>query len=73
MSSSAANGKHKGWDDAFTVFDTSPDIYVPLLVIGTKQDLGLFFIQDVQKVNSNFELLMVDGFYWVPPLTTIND
>ena len=36
---SAANGKHKDWDDALTVFDTSPDIHVPLLVIGTKQDL----------------------------------
>lgn len=35
----AANGKHKDWDDALTVFDTSPDIHVPLLVIGTKQDL----------------------------------
>ena len=34
---STANGKHKDWDDALTVHDTSPDIHVPLLVIGTKQ------------------------------------
>ena len=35
---SSTNGKHKDWDDVLTHDDSSHDISVPLLVIGTKQD-----------------------------------
>eukprot|EP00093_Oithona_nana_P007134 07134.XXX_145424_144023_1 [CDS] Oithona nana genome sequencing. len=38
--SSSTNGKHKDWDDVLThEDDASNDLNVPLLVIGTKQDL----------------------------------
>ena len=37
---SSTNGKHKDWDDVLThEDDASNDLNLPLLVIGTKQDL----------------------------------
>ena len=36
---SSTNGKHKDWDDVLTHEDAASDLNVPLLVIGTKQDL----------------------------------
>ena len=34
---SSTNGKHKDWDDVLVLDEDSPDVNVPILVIGTKQ------------------------------------